>query len=318
MKSTIKMSTAAVLAVSSIAAATYAGLTKDQVFAIERKALMNAQEEFVLDKFTDKKTMPQKSGNVLKMHYWDHIDEAGVAVLTEGVTPTATEMVRVGVEGALKHQGAWVPFTDLLMMQHENAGEFHKETGAELGYVVGRVLEKDAFTIALAGAGTTVAFTTIDAGLKSVRTALRTANAPKFTSIKSGSTKVGTTPVNAGWYGFASLADADLFRGATDFMSVEDYGYTTDIAPNEIGVIKSLGLRIIETDYVVDGAALFLGDGGLGSLSMGSKNRIEYIVQELGSEGSTDALKQRGTSGVKTSTGSVVLRADYVVNMATA
>ncbi len=298
--------------------ATYTALTKDQVFAIERKAMTNAQEEFVLDRFTDKKTMPQKSGDALKFHYYDHIDEADVHVLSEGVTPAATDLVRVGVSGSLKHQGAWIPFTDLLMAQHENAGEMHKEMGIELGYALGRVLEKDAFTIALAGAGTTVAFTTIDAGLKTVRTALRAANAPKFTSIKSGSTKVGTTPVNAGWYLFASIADADLYRGATDFIPVEDYGYTNDIAPNEIGVIKSLGLRIIETDYLADGAALALGDGGLGSLSLSSKNRVEYIVQELGSEGSTDALKQRGSSGVKSTVGSVVLRSDYVVSMATA
>ena len=298
--------------------ATYAGLTKDQTFAIERKALENAQEAFVLDRFTDKKTMPQKSGDQLKFHYWDHIDEAGVSVLMEGATPAATEMVRVGVSGALKHQGAWVPFTDLLMMQHENAAEFHKETGVELGYVLGRVLEKDAFTIALAGAGTTVPFTGIDADLKDVRKALRLANAPKFTTIKSGSTNVGTKPVNAGWYGFCSVNDADSFRLALDFLPVEDYGYTDNIAPNEIGVIKSLGLRIIETDYLVDGEALFLGDGGLGSLSLSSKNRVEYIVQELGSEGSVDALKQRGSSGVKSTVGSVVLRSDYVVKLATA
>lgn len=298
--------------------ATYGGLTKDQTFAIERKALENAQEEFVLSKFTDKKSMPQRYGNVLKFHYWDHIDEAGVSVLVEGVTPASTDMVRVSVEGALKRQGAFVPFTDELMEQHENAAEFHKETGTELGYVVGRVLEKDAFAVALAGAGTTIPFTGIDADLKLVRKALRSANAPKFTSIKTGSTKVGTKPVNAGWYGFTSLNDADLFRAATDFIPVEDYGYTTDIAPNEIGAIKSLGLRIIETDYIDDGAALFLGEGGLGSLDLSGKNRLEYIVKELGSEGSTDALNQRGTSGVKTRTGFTVLKASHVVKLATA
>lgn len=314
-----KLSTFAIaaLSVGSHAGASYDGLTKDQTFAIERKALMNAQEEFVLDKFTDKKSQPQKSGDTLKMHYWEHIDEAGVYELTEGVTPASTDMVRVGVEGALKHQGAWVPFTDLLMLQHENAGEFHKETGAELGYVLGRVLEKDAFTVALGGAGTTIPFTNIDADLKLIRKALRTANAPKFTKLKTGSTKVGTKPVNEGWYGFFSLNDADIVRGAADFLSVEDYGYTNDIAPNEIGVIKSLGLRIIETQYLGDGNALFLGDGGLGSLSLGGKNKVEYIVQALGSEGATDALKQRGTSGVKTTVGSMVLRSDFVVNYAT-
>jgi len=296
--------------------ATYASLTKKQTFAIERKALINAKEEFVLDRFTSKKTMPQKSGNSLNFHYWEHIDESGVYELVEGQTPLGTEMVRVPVSGALKDQGAWVPFTDKLMREHENAGEFHKETGAELGYVLGRVLERDMFKIALAGAGTVLPMTNIDADLKLVRQALRKANAPQFTSIKSGSTKVGTKPVNAGWYGFASLNDCDIFRGAADFLSVEDYGYSDNIAPNEIGAIKSLGLRIIETDYLEDGAALFLGEDGVASLGLSGKNKIEYIVQNVG-EGGDDPLKQRGTSGVKTQVGAVVLHADRVVKLAT-
>ncbi len=295
--------------------AAYGTMNKDVLFAVERKALENAQEVFILDKFTDKKSMPQKNGNALKFHRWEHIDETEVHQLTEGVTPASTELVRVSIEGTLKRQGAWIPFTDELMEQHENAGEFHKQAGAELGYSLGRVLERDAFDLALAGAGVTVPTTNIDADLKLVRKALRVANAPKFTSIKNGSTKVGTKPVNAGWYGFTSVNDADAFRGAADFLSVEDYGYTNDIAPNEVGAIKSLGLRIIETDFVADGNALFLGEGGLASLGLGGKNRIEYITQELGSEGSTDALKQRGTSGVKSRTGAVVLDPSRVVKL---
>ncbi len=146
---------------------------------------------------------------------------------------------------------------------------------------------------------------------------MRKANAPKFTSIKTGSTKVGTKPVNAGWYGFFSIDDADLARAAADFLSVEDYGYTDGIVPNEIGVIKSLGLRIVETEFVTDGEALFLGEGGLGSLGLGGKNRISYMVQELGSEGSLDPLKQRGSTGVSSETGFLVQMASHVVKMAT-
>ncbi len=296
---------------------TYAGMTKDQIFAIQRKALMTAQEQFVLGKFTDKEVQPTQSGNTLKMHYYDNIDEAGIHDLAEGVTPAATELVRVPVQGVLKRQGAWVATTDELMEQHENASELHKETSTRLGYLVGIKLEKDAFAAALGGAGTSIPFTGIDADLALVRKALRTANAPRFTSIKDGSPKVGTTPVNAGWYGFFSLNDADLVRAASDFISVEDYGYSSDIAPNEIGAIKSLGLRIIETTNMVDGEALFLGEGGLGSLDLSGKNGIEYINKALGESGE-DQLNQRGSIGAKSRTGAMVLMADRVVKMATA
>ena len=301
-------------------ASDYTTMNKDLVFAVERKALENARETFVLDKFTDKKTVPTKSGDELKVHYWDEIDDVNdVYVLTEGVTPAQVDMVRVSVSGSVKHQGAQTQYTDLLMEQHENAGEFHKQTGAELGYALGKRLEKDAMGICIAGAGsTTAAFTTIDAALKEARDFLRLSNAPKFTAIKTGSTKNGTSPVNAGWPVFVSLADADLCRAATDFLSVEDYGYSDGIMPNEIGAIKSLGLRIIETAYATTGTAIALGEGGLGGLSLGGKNRIQYIDQPLGSEGSLDSLKQRGSSGVKSDTGFMVLKADRVIKILTA
>jgi len=297
--------------------AKYSTMNKDLLFAVERKALMNAQEAFVLDRFSSKKSVPQKSGDSLKMHYWEHLPEAGVHVLEEGTTPAATEMTRVSVSGNVKHQGSHVPFTDIMMAQHENAGEFHKETSTELGYSLGGVLEKDAFAVLMAGAGTVLPMTNVDADLKLIRKALRTANAPKITKIKSGSTKIGTSPVADGWYLFASLNDADIFREAADFLSIEDYGYAGDSIENEIGVIKSLGIRIVETQWLADGAAVAFGDEAFGSLGLGGKNRIEYIVQDLGSEGSTDPLKQRGSTGVKSATGFMVLRSDYIVKLAT-
>jgi len=304
----------------------YSTINKDLVFAIERKALENAQEEFVLDRFTDKKSMPQKSGNQLKFHRWEHIDETNVHTLVEGQAPDSTKLERVSITGTLARRGIVVNYTDELMEQFENAGEYHKQSSQEMGYALGRVLEKDAFIVALAGAGTVIPHTNIDADLKLVRKALRTANAPKYTSIKSGSTKVGTKPVNSGWYGFASLNDADLFRDATDFLSVEDYGYSDNIAPNEIGVIKSLGLRIIESQHINDGDALFIGDGGIGSLGLGGKNRLEFINNELGSgvavkaDGTVvqDTLKQNGSSAVKCRTGNMVLNPSYVVRLQTA
>jgi len=296
--------------------AKYATLDGQLKYAIERKALQNTQEAFVLDRFSSKKNVPQKSGDSLKVHYWEHLPAAGVHVLEEGVTPIATEMTRVAVSGSVKHQGSFVPFTDILMMQHENAGEFHMESSKELGYSLGGVLETDAFKVIMDGAGTVLPMTNIDADLKLVRKALRTANAKKITSVKTGSTKVGTKPVAAGWYGFASLNDADLFRSAADFLAVEDYGYAGDVLENEIGVIKSLGLRIVETQWLEDGAAIFFGEDAFGSLGLGGKNRIEYIVQDLGSEGGNDPLKQRGTTGVKSATGFMVLRSDFIVKLA--
>ena len=98
-------------------------------------------------------------------------------------------------------------------------------------------------------------------------------------------------------------------------MPVEDYGYTQDLIENEIGVIKSLGLRIVETEYVSNGSSVFIGEGAFASLGLSSKNRIEYIVKGLGEEGANDGLNQRGSSGAKTRSSTAVLRSDYVVRL---
>ena len=302
------------------------GLNSDLQYSVERSALKNAQEAFTLGKFTSKKSVPQKNGHALKVHYWEHIATSEIQDLVEGVTPQSTDMVRVSRTGQLKRQGAWVPFTDELMEQHENAAEFHKETSKELGYTLGGKLEADAFSVSLNDAGVVVDVAvagSIDQALKDARKAFRINNAPKFTTIKTGSTKVGTKPVNAGWYLFCSINDADVYREAGDFLSVEDYGYTSDLAENEIGVIKSLGIRIVENPRVGDGMSLMLGDEGLATLDLSAKNRIEYIVKELGTsvtvadDGTVapDALDQAGSIGVKSRTGSMVLMPRYVCRL---
>ena len=142
-----------------------------------------------------------------------------------------------------------------------------------------------------------------------------------LTSIKTGSTKVGTRPVNAGWYLFVDVDDADSIRKVADFLSVEDYGYTSDLVPNEIGVIKSLGIRIVESLNIGQGNALMIGDEAFADLGLGGKNRIEIIRNELGSGTVVDAsgnvvsdhLKQAGSIGVKTRNSAMTIFNDRLI-----
>ena len=296
---------------------TYSEISKDLLFALEARALAQSREVNALDKLTSKEKMPKRSGNELKFHYYEEIDTDAIEDLVEGVSPGETELVRATVSGQIKHTGVAIPYTDVLMNQHENAGELVSKMSSELGYSMGRKIEKDGFAIALNGAGTTIPFTNIDDGLKAVAKAMRVTNCPKTTAIKDGSTKNGTSPVNSGWYMFCSVDDGDLFRGATDFLPVEDYGYSDNIFVNEIGAIKSLGLRIIDTANLNDGASVCVGEDSIASLGFESDAKSEIIHQNLGSSGTSDSLKQRGSVGVKSSTQLFVKRADRLVVMET-
>jgi len=297
--------------------ATYDTINKDLLFAIERKAMKQMREINALDKLTSKEKMPKKSGDALKFHYYEEIATSAIQDLVEGVSPTETDLVRVSIEGKVKHTGTSIPYTDVLMNQHENAGELVREMSRELGYTMGRKIEQAGFGVALAGAGTTIPFTTMEAGVLAVSKAMRNANVPKTTAIKDGSTKVGTKPVNAGWYGFCSVDDGDLFRALADFVPVEEYGYTADLYTNEIGTIKSLGLRIVDSQNIADGAALFVGEDGLASLGFEADTKAEIIHKELGSAGQADPINQRGSVGVKSSTQLFIKRADRIVKMDT-
>jgi len=290
------------------------GINQDVIFSTERKALKTATEEFALGRFAAKKTVAKYSGNQLKCHYFEHLPDDAVKDLTEGVTPDSANLVRVSKTGVLKRQGLVIPFTDEFQEQFENSPEFHFEAGQEIGYSIGTKLDKDAFSTLLNDAGNTVDVTAVggwDEAFKSARKLFRKANVPQLTSIKTGSTKVGTSPVNAGWYMFVDVDDADAVREATDFLSVEDYGYTDGVVKNEIGVIKSLGIRIVESLNIGSGMALMIGDEAFADLGLSGKNRIEYITKPLGSgvtvdsSGATDvirndALDQMGSTGGKT------------------
>jgi len=290
------------------------GANQDIIFY----ALKNAQEAMVMSKFTDKKSLPKYYGHQYKVHYWQHIPTTEVKTLAEGVTPASTDLVRVSLTGSINRQGLWTPVTDEFQEMFENSPEFNKEASTELGYSLGSKLDSDAIDVAIAGAGTQFDLAVdfggdIDEALKAIRKALRKANAPKITKVKTGSTKVGTKPVAGGWYIICSVDDADTFRGATDFLPVEDYSYSDGILENEIGVIKSLGLRIVESMNAASGNCVAVAEGALGEVSLAGSKNIEYIIKSLGSEGSSDPLDQRGSVGVKSRAGVFVMRAEYLV-----
>jgi N4-gp56 family major capsid protein len=299
------------------------GVNQDIIFYAERNALKNAQEAFVMGKLTDKKSLPKFYGHSYKVHFWQHIPTTEVNDLQEGVTPSSTDLVRVAKTGSLARKGMWIPITDEFSEYHENSPEFAKEASTELGYSLGTALDKDAVDVAYAGAGTQLDLAVdfggdVDKALVAMRNALRKANAPKFTKVKSGSTKVGTKPVAGGWYIIASIEDCEILKTASDFLPVEDYSYSDGIMENEIGVIKSLGLRIIESLNATVGQVVAVADGALGEISLSGAKNIEYIHKALGSEGSTDPLNQRGSTGVKSRSVVFVMREEYLVALKTA
>ena len=298
------------------------GTNQDQNFYLERKALKTSKEEFALGAFSSKKVQPQKNGHIMKCVYYEHLPDTAIQDLAEGVAVAPTNLTRVTKQGTLKRQSGTIEYTDEMKEMYDI--DFLDASVTELSYSLGTKLDKDAFAFLLNDSGNTVDVTTSgswDEALKSARKLFRKGNVPQLTKIKTGSTKVGTKPVNAGWYMFIDVDDADAIREASDFLSIEDYGYTENTVKNEIGVIKSLGIRIVESLNIGSGMALMIGDEAFADLGLGGKNRIEVIESPLGSgvveNGAGDVVsdwaKQKGAITVKSRNNTMTLFPDRLV-----
>lgn len=285
------------------------GSNQDVIFYLKRKALKVATEAFALGRFASKETLPQMNGHQFKVAYFEHLPDNAIQPLQEGVGVDGTDLTRVSKTGALLRQGGFIPYSDEAKEQFDI--EFLDAAVTELSYSAGTKMEKDGFTSLLNDAGNVIDVTAVgswDEALKQAKLIFRKNNTPKLTAIKTGSVKVGTRPVNAGWYLFASPDDVESIKTASDWLSVEDYGYSTDLVQNEEGVIKSLGIRVVSSLNIGSGNCLMIGDGAFADLGLSGKNRIEVIKNELGSgvvqkaDGTVvaDHLKQAGSIAVKT------------------
>jgi N4-gp56 family major capsid protein len=187
-------------------------------------------------------------------------------------------------------------FDKILRIIAINAGQSLNRLQRDVG-------EDNATLIYAGGAasdGTVSSKITIDT-VKLVVNTLDKNSAITFTPMTTGSTNIGTVPINMGYWALCHPDVAVDVAGLTGFVSVEKYAGQTQIAMGEFGTITVAGkaLRFISSeDAGVDAGA---GASGAGSADLnGTSDNVDlyttlvYGQEAIGSVG----LGQQWTDGI--------------------
>lgn len=318
----------------------------------------------IWDKYGQSKPIPANSNT-----------KKGFAIRYKNILPTTTplaeytgtvkqpvKIVREEVEYEVGHYGDYIEYNDELDLYdfRKIQSDFLNILGDHASISM-ETVRRDAVRggsnvvyggteitrLAVAQNGTAIT----DANIKTTILKLKAQGAKKFSSVITGTTKVGTRPVRSAYAGICSIYTTEDLRGLTGWQDVEDYSdYSKRFSDREVGRIKDI--RFIESDNdegieaVGDAATLagsvslkVPGDAGYQTdidagnetaiieqtMVMGmdayttttvrGKQGIMTIIKPIGSSGAKDPLNQYGTIGWKSILGCAILNQAWMVRI---
>lgn len=281
-----------------------------------RSLLKAARPLLVHTRWAQVKDIPKNNSEAIKFRRYSLLT-ANTTALSEGVTPSGTQLSITDVSATVAQYGDYVTLTDFLQMT--TLDPVLTETADLLGQQAGNSLDQIARDVIIAGstvqyASTAAARTDITASMKLTRQEIREAvrtlqgnDAMKVTRMVNPSNGFNTSPINAAYIGIITENTLYDLKNETGWVPVEEYASQKDVMEGEVG-------KMDEVRFVMTTNAKIFSAGGAGSadvhgtLIMGqdyygisriSGHAMENIVTPLGSAGSADPLKQRSTSGWK-------------------
>jgi len=295
----------------------------------DRALLERAVPAFVHNRFAQVRDIPRNSGtNVIKFRRYGSLT-ATTTALSEGVTPSGSQLSVTDVTATVLQYGDYVTLTDVVLM--ETFDPILTETAEILGEQAGDSLDQLCRNVQVAGASAQYASTattvaTVGAAMKldraEVKEAVRTLkgnNARPITSMINPSTGYNTTPIDRAFIGIVHPSTTYDLDDATGWIPVEKYPNKGDVMPNEVGSLA--GVRFIETSnaYTTAGTlvttvygTLVFGQNAYAQTRI-SGEALKNIVKPLGSAGTADPLDQRTTSGWKATYIAKVLNANFIL-----
>ena len=286
---------------------------------------------FVYTKWAQVKDIPRGNTDVIKFRRYTLLTAATTA-LTEGVTPTGSQLATTDVPATVLQYGDFLTLTDKLLFT--TLDPVLTETAELLGIQYADTI--DQLTRAVLAAGTTVqwsgtatAIGEVTAAMKitkaevqeAVRT-LKTNNTRKITSMVDASTGFNTSSLPSCFIGIISPSTTFDLKNIPGFIRVEEYGQKKAME-GEVGALDEV--RFIESTN----AQVFTGEGAgaidvhgtiiLGTDAYGisriSGEAVKNIIKPLGSGGSADPLDQRQTSGWKATFVAVILNQAFMIRI---
>lgn len=300
---------------------------------LDKIMLNRALPSLVHSMFGQVRDLPANSGKVIKFRRYTALTPATTA-LTEGTTPTGSQLAITDVTATVAGYGDFVVLTDLLEMT--TLDPLAAETAEVLGEQMGQTIDQIVRNVIVAGTAVSYAQSrgsrgavvatdaVVAADFDKIVRSLKINNAGKINSMVNPDTGYNTTPVNASYVGIIHPSVAYTVRGFTGFKPVEQYANSVGkVLPGEFGAYNDI--RFVETTF----AKVFTGEGATAgdvyaTLILGKEaygvSRIqgkatEMIVKSLGSSGTADPLNQRSTAGWKASLAAAILNNAFMARL---
>lgn len=302
----------------------------------DRALLLRAIPYFVHNRWAQIRDVPQNAGTkVIKFRRYANLAAATTA-LTEGITPTGSQLSTTEVTATVLQYGDFVTLTDVLTYTSQDA--VLTETAEILGDQAGDTL--DILSRAVLNAGTSVTRVNARATrgavlagdlidtvtIKKIVRSLKNNKARRLTRMVNASTGIATEPLSAAYIAIVHPNITYTLKGLTGFIPVEKYSNVSGIISGEVG--KYDEVRFIESTN----AKVFAGEGDSGidvysTLIFGtdayansriSGKALQNIIKPLGSGGTSDPLNQRATSGWKAEFITLILNNDFIFRLESA
>jgi N4-gp56 family major capsid protein len=300
--------------------------------------LSHAEPVSVLAKFGLAKPLPKNKTDTIKYRRPVPFD-ALTAPLAEGVTPTPGGMSYEDVTVQLLQWGDLYGITDKIADTHEDP--ILKDMEMLCGEQAQKTLERILWN--KIKAGTSVGYSNGSArtdvntaiSINDQRLAVRqlqAMKAKKITKILSGSTSVGTTPIEAAYIAVTHTnMEADI-RGLSGFTPVAEYGSRMPVCAEEFGSVEdvryitSSELEPFEDAGAAHGSAvlsttgtlsdvypvIYFGAEAYGLVPLKGAGAITPTVLNPGTPDKSDPLGQRGYVGWKAYFNATILNQNWI------
>lgn len=212
----------------------------------EITALKHADPILVWNKFGKHAGMGKNESDTLKFRRIIPLPLA-LTPMTEGVTPSGTDFRYENVTATLLQYGDFMPTTDVLLDLHDNpvgkdmliaASEQAAQTIEQVTY--GAVIAGTSVHFAN-GASRAAVNTFLTKGLQQkVTRTLHRNKGKKMRSILSGSTTIGTTPIEAAYVAICHTDCAPSIRKMEGFVPVAKYGSRMALCDEELGSVDDV------------------------------------------------------------------------------
>ncbi|MDY4191314.1 MAG: N4-gp56 family major capsid protein, partial [Oscillospiraceae bacterium] len=273
-----------------MATQTYSGISSEQKVFYERALMKRLVPNLVYTKYGQRRSAPKNEGDTVNFRRFNAL-EAATTALTEGVTPSGSDLSVTALTATVKQYGDFVEISDKLDMVgidpvlSESAGVLGEQAALTIDTVV-----RDEVT-----SGTSVLY----AGGKANRDALTAADVVTSADIRKAVRMLkrnNAKPMDGGFY--IGIIHPDV---AYDMMSdsmwqdISKYSGGTQIMKGEIGKIH--GVRFIEstnnkqvenTGKVTVHLSMIIGQVAYGVVDVAGKSKPEMIVKAAGSSGTAD------------------------------